>query len=129
MLRAGPGRLAFGHMPLDLSADDFERLVSDELDALPDDMVDGLENIAFVVEDQAPDGQDLLGVYEGVDLTHRDRYGFGELPDRIVLFRLPHLASADSLDDLRDEVHTTLVHEIGHYFGIDDDRLHDLGWA
>jgi predicted Zn-dependent protease with MMP-like domain len=116
-------------MPLDLSADDFERLVSDELDALPDDMVDGLENVAFVVEDRAADGQDLLGVYEGVDLTHRDRYGFGELPDRIVLFRLPHLASADSLDDLRDEVHTTLVHEIGHYYGIDDDRLHALGWA
>jgi predicted Zn-dependent protease with MMP-like domain len=116
-------------MPLDLSADDFERLVSDELDALPDDMVDGLQNIAFVIEDRPAHGDDLFGVYEGVDLTHRDRYGFGELPDRIVLYRLAHLASADSLDDLRDEVHTTLVHEIGHYYGIDDDRLHQLGWA
>ena len=65
----------------------------DELDALPDEMVDGLENVAFVIEDEPEDGEDLLGRYEGVDLTHRGRYGFGELPDRIVVFRLPHLAA------------------------------------
>lgn len=116
-------------MPLALSADEFERLVGEELDALPDEMVDGLQNVAFVVEDAADDGDDLLGRYEGVDLTRRGQYGFGELPDRIVVFRLPHLDAADTMDDLRDEVHTTLVHEIGHYFGIDDDRLHALGWA
>ncbi|MBW4040698.1 MAG: metallopeptidase family protein [Acidobacteria bacterium] len=116
-------------MPLHLSAEDFERIVSEELDALPDDMVDGLENIAFVVEDHADDGEDLFGVYDGVDLTHRGRYGFGELPDRIVVYRRPHLESADTIESLRDEVHTTLVHEIGHYYGIDDGRLHDLGWA
>ncbi|WP_375390016.1 metallopeptidase family protein [uncultured Amnibacterium sp.] len=92
-------------------------------------MVDGLENVAFVIEDRAEDGDDLFGRYDGVDLTRRDRYGFGELPDRIVVFRLPHLAAADSLHALRDEVRTTLVHEIGHYYGLDDDRLHELGWA
>ena len=116
-------------MPLDLSADAFERIVEEELDALPDDMVDGLENLAFVIEDRAADGEDLFGVYDGVDLTHRSQYGFGELPDRIVVYRMPHLESADTAEDLRAELHTTLVHEIGHYYGIDDDRLHELGWA
>jgi len=116
-------------MPLELSADDFERIVEEELDALPDEMVDGLENVAFVVEDAPADGEDLFGRYDGVDLPHRGQYGFGELPDRIVVFRLAHLASADTVVQLRDELHTTLVHEIGHYFGIDDDRLHELGWA
>lgn len=116
-------------MPMVLSAEEFEALVEEELDSLPDEMTDGLENLAFVIEDAAEDGDDLFGRYEGVDLTRRDRYGFGELPDRIVVFRLPHLASAESIEALREEVHTTLVHEIGHYYGIDDDRLHELGWA
>ena len=116
-------------MPIALTEDEFERLVGEELDALPAEMLDGLENVAFVIEDDAADGEPLLGRYEGIDLTHRDRYGFGELPDRIVVFRLPHLAAADTLEALRDEVHTTLVHEIGHYYGLDDARLHELGWA
>ena len=116
-------------MPLELSADDFERLVGEELDRLPEDMLDGLENLAFVIEDAPEDGEDLLGRYDGVDLLHRGAYGFGELPDRILIYRLPHLAETASLEELRDEVHTTLVHEIGHYYGLDDDRLHELGWA
>ncbi|SMH37436.1 Predicted Zn-dependent protease, minimal metalloprotease (MMP)-like domain [Rathayibacter oskolensis] len=108
----------------------FEALVVAELDALPDDMVDGLDNVVFVVEDRPEDGSlDLLGIYDGVALTERERYGFGEMPDRIVLFREPHLAACDDLDELRDEIHVTLVHEIAHFYGIDDDRLHELGWA
>ncbi len=114
---------------MELSAEEFEQIVEEELDALPDEIVDGLENVAFVVEDAAEGGEDLLGRYDGVDLPHRGQYGFGELPDRIVVFRLPHLASADTIEELRDELHTTLVHEIGHYYGLDDERLHDLGWA
>ena len=117
-------------MSIDLSAEDFERVVIEELDALPDEMVDGLENLVFVTEDRPPDGSlDLLGIYEGVALTERDSYGFGELPDRIVLFREPLLAICDDLDELRDEIHVTLVHEIAHFYGIDDDDLHRLGWA
>jgi predicted Zn-dependent protease with MMP-like domain len=113
-----------------LSAKEFEKIVVDELDELPDEMVDGLENLVFVVEDRPEDGSlDLLGIYEGIALTERDRYGFGELPDRIVLFREPLLAVCDDLDELRDEIHVTLVHEIAHYYGIDDDELHRLGWA
>lgn len=117
-------------MTLKLSAAEFEKVVVDELDELPDEMVDGLENLVFVVEDRPEDGTlDLLGIYEGVALTERDRYGFGELPDRIVLFREPLLSVCDDLDQLRDEIHVTLVHEIAHYYGIDDDELHRLGWA
>ena len=116
-------------MSVQLSEADFDALVEAELDALPAEMTDGLENLAFVIEEQAPDGEDLFGRYDGVDLTRRDQYGFGELPDRIVVFRRPHLDSAETVDALRAEVRTTLVHEIAHFYGIDDDRLHELGWA
>lgn len=115
---------------LRLDQEAFEALVTDELDQLPDEMVDGLDNIVFVVEDRPEDGSlDLLGLYDGVALTERDSYGFGEMPDRIVLYREPLLAICADEDELRDEIHITLVHEIAHYYGIDDDRLHDLGWA
>lgn len=114
----------------DLSAEDFERLVIEELDLLPDEMVEGLDNVVFVAEDRPEDGSlDLLGIYEGVALTERGQYGFGELPDRIVLFREPLLAVSADLDELRDQIHVTLVHEIAHYYGIDDDHLHELGWG
>ncbi|MCL2514838.1 MAG: metallopeptidase family protein [Microbacteriaceae bacterium] len=114
---------------LQLTTEEFEKLVVDELDLLPDDMVDGLENVVFLVEDRPEDGSlDLFGLYDGVDLTERDRYGFGELPDRIIVYREPHLAACETLDELRDEVHTTLVHEIAHFYGIDDEELHRLGW-
>ena len=117
-------------MTLSLDAAEFEKLVVDELDLLPDEMVDGLENLVFVVEDRPEDGSlDLLGEYQGIALTERDRYGFGELPDRIVLFREPHLAVCENVDELKDEIHVTLVHEIAHFYGIDDDELHRLGWA
>ena len=116
-------------MPISLTEEEFERLVEQELDRLPLEMTDGLENVAFVIEDAAEGGEDLFGRYDGVELTARSQYGFGELPDRIVVFRLPHLDAADTIGDLRDELHTTLVHEIGHYYGLDDGRLHELGWA
>ncbi|WP_431277322.1 metallopeptidase family protein [Leifsonia poae] len=115
---------------IDLDADAFERLVTAELDALPDEMIDGLDNVVFVVEDRPEDGSlDLLGLYDGVALTERDTYGFGEMPDRIILYREPLLDICDDEEQLRDEIHVTLVHEIAHFYGIDDERLHELGWA
>ncbi len=108
----------------------FEELVIDELDRFPDDMVEGLENVVFVVEDRPEDGSlDLLGLYDGLALTERTQYGMGELPDRIVVYREPHLAQCETDDELRDEIHTTLVHEIAHFYGIDDEQLHEMGWA
>ncbi|WP_210724083.1 metallopeptidase family protein [Leifsonia sp. PS1209] len=93
-------------------------------------MVDGLDNVVFVVEDRPEDGSlDLLGLYDGVALTERDSYGFGEMPDRIILYQEPLLSICDDIDQLREEIHVTLVHEIAHFYGIDDARLHELGWA
>lgn len=113
-----------------IDAAQFERLVVDELDLLPDDVMDRLVNVAFVTEDRPEDGSlDLLGLYDGVDVTRRGAYGFGELPDRIVLYREPLLAATADLEALKHQIHVTLVHEIGHYFGIDDAELHDLGWG
>ena len=113
-----------------ITPEEFDELVTDELDLLPEEMVAGLDNVVFVTEDRPEDGSlDLLGLYDGVALTERGQYGFGELPDRIVLYREPHLDVAENLDDLKDQIHVTLVHEIAHFYGIDDEQLHKLGWA
>ena len=117
-------------VPLDIDSAAFEVLVIDELDKLPDTMVDGLDNLIFVTEDRPEDGSlNVLGLYDGVALTERGQYGFGELPDRIILYREPLLAISADLESLRDEIHVTLVHEIAHFYGIDDAELHRLGWA
>ena len=114
----------------ELDEDAFERLVVDELDLLPDDMVDGLDNVVFVTESRPEYGSlDLLGLYDGVAMTERGAYGFGELPDRIVLYREPLLAVSADLEELKDQIHVTLVHEIAHFYGLDDAQLHELGWA
>ena len=117
-------------MTLSVSQEKFEQLVADELDRLPDDMLNGLDNVVFVIEDLPEDGSmDLLGLYDGLAVTDRGNYGFGELPDRIILFREPLVAACSTLKQLKDEIHVTLVHEIAHYYGIDDEELHRLGWA
>ena len=113
----------------DLNAQEFEKLVIEELDALPDEIVEGIENVAFVTADRPEDGSlNILGTYSGIDLTRRGQYGHGELPDRITLYREPLLRATRSLEALRAQVHITLVHEIAHYYGIDDAELHELGW-
>ncbi len=113
---------------MEMTAEAFESLVTEVLDGLEDEIVEGLENVVFLVEDEHPD-EDLMGLYEGVAITDRGQYGFGELPDRIMVYRLPHLDACDTEEELRDEVRTTLVHEIAHFYGIDDEQLHELGWA
>ena len=105
----------------------FERLVGDALDSLPPALGEMMENIAVVVEDAHPD-EDLLGLYEGVPLTEREDYGGLAMPDRVTVYRLPICAICDSEQDLLDEITVTVVHEVAHHFGIDDDTLHRLGW-
>lgn len=115
---------------MDLTLDEFERLVGEVLESLEDEIVGGIENLVFVVEDRPADGSiDLLGYYEGYDRDARADYGFGQLPDQIVLFREPLLAICRNVVELRHQVRVTLVHEIAHYYGIDDATLHELGWA
>ncbi|MFT6534446.1 MAG: putative Zn-dependent protease with MMP-like domain [Alpinimonas sp.] len=113
-----------------LPLEEFELLVSEELDSLPDHIMNQLENLIFVVEENSEnESGPLLGLYQGTSLTDRFDYGVGELPDRIVLYWAEHVDSCDTVEELRQQVHVTLVHEIAHYFGIDDDHLHELGWG
>ena len=117
-------------MALDVSREDFEVLVGEELDTLPDDVVEGLVNVAILIQDRPDDGSlDLLGLYDGISLTRRSQYGFGELPDRILIFREPLLMICATFEELREQVHVTLVHEIAHFYGIDDAKLDELGWG
>ena len=107
----------------------FEELVSDALDAVPAELTRLMDNVVVLVEEQAEDDPDLLGLYEGVALTDRGYDYGGVLPDRIVVYRRPILAICETDEEVVDEVAITVVHEIAHHFGIDDERLHELGWA
>lgn len=111
-----------------IDADAFERLVVDAIDELPDELHDLLDNVVIMIDDEHPD-EPLLGLYEGIPRTERDDYGGLELPDRITLYRLTLCDACDDLDMLADEVMVTVVHELAHHLGIDDDRLHELGWG
>jgi predicted Zn-dependent protease with MMP-like domain len=110
-----------------VTEDEFERLVGDALDALPDALLDLIDNVAVLIEDHH-ETEDLLGLYEGIPQTEREDYGGMALPDRIILYRLPLCELVADRDELVEEVMVTVVHEIAHHFGIDDDRLHQLGW-
>ncbi len=117
-------------MAITMSADRFEELVFDAIDDVPEELFALLDNCIIVVEDDAPeDDPELLGLYDGVPLTERDSSYAGVLPDRIRIFRRPILAVCDTEQDVADEVYVTVVHEIAHFFGIDDARLDELGWA
>lgn len=105
----------------------FERLVGEALDSLPPELGEMMENVAVVVEDAHPD-EDLLGLYEGVPLTERGDYGAMAMPDRVTVYRLPICAICDSEEELLDQITVTVVHEVAHHFGIDDDTLEELGW-
>jgi predicted Zn-dependent protease with MMP-like domain len=111
-----------------LDEDRFEELVADALDQLPDELAVLVDNVAVIIEDRDDEDPDLLGLYEGVPLTEREAYGGMELPDRITIYRVPICAVAASDDEVVEEVLVTVVHEIAHHFGIDDERLHALGW-
>ena len=111
-----------------LPPDEFEGLVADALDDLPPELAAQFRNVAVVVEDEHPEEADLLGLYEGVPLTERGDYS-GVLPDRISVYRIPLCLLAEDYDDLVEEVQVTVVHEFAHHVGIDDDRLHELGWG
>jgi predicted Zn-dependent protease with MMP-like domain len=107
----------------------FDELVSDALDLIPPRLAAVMDNVVVLVADRHPEEADLLGLYEGVALTERDSHYAGSLPDTITIYRDALLDICDREDQVVDEVSITVVHEIAHHFGIDDDRLHELGWA
>jgi len=114
--------------------EEFEKEVETVLADLPQWVKDAMDNVFVVIEsrpnrEQDPTGRGLLGVYEGVALNERGIDYFGVSPDRIILFYHPHMALGLTGADLRDEIRTTVLHEIGHHLGFDDDRLTELGWA
>lgn len=112
-----------------MTPEEFEDLVADALDEIPDELARLMDNVVIVVEDDVPPGRErLLGLYEGIPLTERGVSYAGVMPDRITVYRRPTLEICDTVDDVVDEVHITVVHEIAHHFGIDDDRLHELGY-
>ena len=112
-----------------INRDRFDELVSDALDRIPDQFADAIDNVVFLVEDCDPESRDLLGVYVGTSLGGRNSDYTGHLPDRIIVFREPILAMCDSEVEVAHEIEVTIRHEIGHYFGIDEGRLHELGWG
>ncbi|RYY46480.1 MULTISPECIES: metallopeptidase family protein [unclassified Aeromicrobium] len=113
-----------------MSEDRFAELVEAAFAQVPPELTAMLDNVVLFVEDDAPpEDPDLLGLYDGVALTERDTAYGGVLPDRITIYRNPTLAICDTEDDVVHEVGITVVHEIAHHFGIDDARLHELGYA
>jgi predicted Zn-dependent protease with MMP-like domain len=115
---------------VDMPRERFEELVSEALDSVPEKLTELIDNCVVLVEDDAPaHDPGLLGLYDGVPLTERDSTYTLSVPDRITIFRNPTLALCGSEQEVVEEVRVTVVHEIAHHFGIDDQRLHDLGWA
>jgi len=112
---------------IEVPRDRFEELVADALDGIPPKLGSLMDNVWVRVSNRSRPG--LLGLYEGVPLTERDTYGGMVMPDRITIYRESICRISDSEDDVIDQVRTTVVHEVAHHFGIDDARLHDLGWG
>ena len=105
----------------------FDEHVRAALDSLPPDLAAALENIVVVIEEEHPDDPDLFGLYEGIPLPDRGDMA-GELPDRITIFRIPLEEEFADPVELEREIRITVLHEIGHYFGLDEDRLAELGY-
>ena len=118
-------------MPIDMDPERFDALVDQALDQIPEEIASLVHNLVVLVEQEPPEDEpdDLLGLYEGVALTERDSSVAMELPDRVFIFRGPLLDFCASEEELVKEVRITVVHEIAHHFGIDDSRLHELGYA
>jgi predicted Zn-dependent protease with MMP-like domain len=112
---------------IEMSREAFEDLVAEALDSIPAELTEVMRNVVIIVEDDAPE-PGLLGLYQGVPLTERGDWYAGVLPDHISIYRNEILAICETPDEVVDEVRITVVHEIAHHFGIDDERLHELGY-
>jgi predicted Zn-dependent protease with MMP-like domain len=113
---------------------EFSRRVDGVLAELPSWVIEQIDNLVVRVadrptSDQDPDGNGLLGIYEGVPLADRGVDYFGYAPDQIIIFYLPHVDLGLSDAEMSDEIRVTVLHEIAHHLGIDDQRLHELGWG
>ncbi|MHA7190164.1 metallopeptidase family protein [Arthrobacter sp. MDT2-16] len=123
-------------VPFEITREEFEEAVDDAIDLIPDDLARAMDNVAILVVEEyepgpgEPADAELLGLYEGTPLTERDGWwDAGSLPDRISIFRGPLMRLCGSREELVEEILVTVVHEVAHHFGIDDERLHELGWG
>ncbi len=111
-----------------MSVEQFEQLVTDALDGIPPELGANMDNVAVVVDELSPPGS-LLGLYEGIPLTSRGNSYMSAVPDRITIYMATICAACTTTHQVVDMVRKTVIHEIGHHFGIDDRRLKELGWA
>ena len=111
---------------VEVTDEEFESYVADALDSIPDEFAAKVDNVVFLIEDDSERGN-LLGLYQGVPVTKRSTYA-GAMPDRITIFKDPICRMSATADEVRAQVHDTVVHELGHYFGLGDARLRELGW-
>ncbi|NHA15987.1 metallopeptidase family protein [Thioalkalivibrio sp. XN279] len=114
--------------------DEFERVVDEVLESLPEWALERIHNLRVVVEEwptaeQDPEDEGLLGLYDGIALPERDLDYVDVMPDTVWIFRQPHLALALEGEALREEIRRTVLHELAHYFGLDDDYLDEIGWG
>ncbi|WP_145239524.1 metallopeptidase family protein [Prescottella equi] len=116
-------------MTVTMTADRFEELVSEALDLIPPELARAIDNVVVLVESRNDEEPTLLGLYQGIALTERDSHYGGALPDTITIYRDAILDVCETDDDVVHEVMVTVIHEVAHYFGIDEDRLHELGWG
>ncbi|MET9026012.1 MULTISPECIES: metallopeptidase family protein [Nocardia] len=116
-------------MPVTMSADRFEELVGDALDLIPPELTRAIDNVVVLIEPRDPENPHLLGLYHGIALTERDSHYGGALPDTVTIYREAILEHCADESEVVEEVAITVIHEIAHYFGIDEDRLHQLGWG
>jgi predicted Zn-dependent protease with MMP-like domain len=106
----------------------FDEIVARALRSLPPDLQTAVRNIEIAIEDEHPEDPDLFGLYEGVPLPDREDWN-AQLPDRIRIFRRPLVESFPDPRELEEEIRITVLHELGHYFGLDEDRLDNLGYS
>lgn len=114
---------------VDVTEERFEELVDLGLRRIPRELLNNVQNVAIVVEDFNPESPDILGLYEGIALTERTSEYTSALPDKITIYRESLCDFCSSEEELVEQVAVTVIHELGHHFGIDDAKLHDLGWG
>lgn len=113
----------------EVSRDVFEQMVGEALDLIPQELLDAMDNVIIRVVDEPPAGRHILGLYEGTPLTQRGEGWQFTTPDVISIYQGPLQRRSVNLVDLRKEINITVIHEVAHHFGIDDDRLDELGWG
>ncbi|MDV7084491.1 metallopeptidase family protein [Rhodococcus sp. IEGM 248] len=116
-------------MAVSMTPDRFEELVGDALDLIPPQLAAAIDNVVVLVDDRNDEDPYLLGLYHGIALTERDSHYGGSLPDTITVYRDALLEICGSEEEVVHEVAVTVIHEVAHYFGIEEDRLHELGWG